>query len=279
MMKHDLFAPKRRIERAYYRSIKNLIKRILYMCRHYRNPEAFIAGLKRYAKSKEFIQDCKGLAGRMVTQLFSDGHKTWRQAANEGSKGNEIYKALQNELKGPVGKAYYTAIQRNAQYISSLPLNMAERATRMAADLSQKGMRASDIAEELQRSMGQLSASRAKLIARTEVSKASTELTRARCEKMGLGWYIWRTSMDGDRVRKSHQIMEGVWVNWNDPPSPEKLAGEKRTYGNYHAGEIFNCRCYPEPVVRLDFVDKWPIKVYHNGKIQSMNKKQFMRIR
>lgn len=62
--------------------------------------------------------------------------------------------------------------------------------------------------------------------------------------------------MDGLRVRKSHRIMEGVLVNWNMPPSPERLAGEKDV-GNYHAGNIWNCRCYPEPLISVDDI-RWP---------------------
>ena len=70
--------------------------------------------------------------------------------------------------------------------------------------------------------------------------------------------------------------MEGVLVCWNDPPSPEKLINEKFV-GYYHAGEIYNCRCYPQPIVKLNFV-KWPAKVYYQGKIQRMSRKQFEEI-
>jgi hypothetical protein len=67
--------------------------------------------------------------------------------------------------------------------------------------------------------------------------------------------------------------MEGVLVCWNNPPSPEMLIGEKNV-GYYHAGNIYNCRCYPEVVIKLDFIS-WPHKVYYNGTIQTMTRKQF----
>ena len=67
--------------------------------------------------------------------------------------------------------------------------------------------------------------------------------------------------------------MEGVLVNWNDPPSPEKLIGEKDV-GKYHAGNIWNCRCYSAPLLEIDDV-KWPHEVYMNGKIKKMNRKEF----
>jgi hypothetical protein len=70
--------------------------------------------------------------------------------------------------------------------------------------------------------------------------------------------------------------MSDVLIAWSDPPSPEQLFGEK-SYGKYHAGNIFNCRCYPEPLVELHYVN-WPHKVYHGGQIKTMTLAQFERL-
>jgi hypothetical protein len=67
--------------------------------------------------------------------------------------------------------------------------------------------------------------------------------------------------------------MEGVIVFWREPPSPELLVDEK-SVGYYHAGEVFNCRCYPEVLISLNDV-QWPHKVYSSGRIQTMTKNQF----
>ncbi|WP_414859012.1 phage minor head protein [Paenibacillus elgii] len=138
---------------------------------------------------------------------------------------------------------------------------------------SLKGTRASDIAQQIKVLFPEKSEASADLIARTETSKASSALTRARSESMGIYWYVWRTS-DDSRVRDAHALMEGVLVKWTNPPSPERLDGEKRTYGHYHCGGIFNCRCYAEPVIDLDLI-AWPAKVYYGGRIQKMSRKQF----
>ena len=111
-------------------------------------------------------------------------------------------------------------------------------------------------------------ARRARLIARTETSKATTALTQARAEELDLQWYLWRTSED-QRVRVSHRRMNNVIFNWKSPPAPEKLVGEKSTAGRYHAGNIWNCRCYPEPLLRFDQVP-WPHKVFVGGAIRPM---------
>jgi uncharacterized protein with gpF-like domain len=110
------------------------------------------------------------------------------------------------------------------------------------------------------------------LIARTEVSKTSTALTRARSEDIGIRWYVWKTSEDA-RVRSSHKHMDNVLISWSSPPSPEKLDG-LRSVGHYHAGEIWNCRCYAEPVIEVEYLS-WPHKVYCGGQIVKMSRKQF----
>lgn len=212
---------------------------------------------------------------KMVTGLFADGGKTWREAARANSKGKFIYDILKNELRGPIGSAVNFEIQRNAELIKSIPKDVSSDVTKYIAEEAFKGRRATDIAKDLQKDIPGMFESKAKLIARTEVSKTSTALTKARCENMRINWYRWRTCED-QRVRNSHEHMEGVLVSWSDPPSPEKLIN-KKFVGYYHAGNIYNCRCYPEPVVTLDFI-KWPCKVYYQGRIQTMTRIEFDKI-
>lgn len=209
---------------------------------------------------------------KMVTSLFSDSGKTWRQAARTNSKGKGIYEALKNELNGPIGKAINEQVKRNAKLIKSMPKSIRPQITNFIKEETQKGRRSENIAQDLLNKIPQMYESKAKVIARTEVSKTSTALTKARCDSLGVPIYIWRTSKD-QRVRSSHDIMDDVIIFWDDPPSPEKLDGEK-SIGKYHAGNIYNCRCYPEPVIRLNFIS-WPHKVYYKGQIQTMTRSQF----
>lgn len=188
-----------------------------------------------------------------------------------------IYAALQQELQGPVGAILRAQIERNADMIKSLPLKVARQVNEHILRESLKGTRADDIAEQIKQYFPEASKAKANLIARTEVSKTSTAITQARSETMGINWYVWRTALDGQRVRPSHQKMEGVLVKWTDPPSPEALIGLRASLGHYHSGDCPNCRCYPEPVIDLDLV-KWPARVYSGGFIQRMTRKQFERI-
>ena len=234
-----------------------------------------LQALRDFTHSPTFIEYAESTATKMVTHLFSDAGRTWRQAARANGLGRLIHQALMKEMQGPVGNAVRHQINRNAEIIKSLPNDIAKQVNEHVLRESLAGTRASDIAEQIKTMFPHVAKTKANLIARTETSKTSTALTRARSEAVGVDWYIWRTSQD-QRVRDSHRIMSGVLVKWTSPPSPEAL-DKKKSYGHYHAGDTFNCRCYPEPVIDLDLI-KWPALVYYGGSIQRMSRKQFERI-
>ena len=270
----DLWQPKRRIEVTYKRSLRQIVKKMNKALKNASTTAQIIKTLREFADTKEFITYAERTAMKMVTSIFTDAGRTWRQAARANSRGRVIYEALKNEMDGPLGLAVKEQIWKNAELIKSLPLEIAKDVTEYTAKKTYEGRRASDIAQDLMNDIPTMSEKKANLIARTEVSKASTELTRARAENLGIRWYIWRTSEDS-RVRSSHSHMDGVLICWDNPPSPEKLIKIKSTLGNYHAGECPNCRCYPEVVISIDFI-KFPHKVYYKERIVTMTKKEFM---
>ncbi|MEK8128677.1 phage minor head protein [Paenibacillus filicis] len=232
--------------------------------------------IRRFAESKMFASYARASATKMVTSLFTDAGRTWRQAARKNSQGRRIYEALQRELNGRLGLDVRMQIERNAALIKSLPLDAAKQVNEKILSDTLKGIRASSVAEQIRKMFPGVAATKASLIARTETSKTATALTEARCQALGLDWYVWRTSED-QRVRDSHNLMSIVLCRWSDPPNPEALDGESRTFGHYHPGGIFNCRCYAEPVIDLDLIT-WPAKVYYGGRLQRMSRKQFEQI-
>lgn len=232
--------------------------------------------MRNFQNSEPFNSFVYSAVRRMVTPLAIQNMKTWRKAAKKSTKNPYLYKLLMREINNGLKNDINIQIEENANLIKTLPTDVAKKVTKDIEEMALKGMRASEIAKVIREQTDKHSRASAKLIARTEVSKTTTALTKARCDNLDLHWYVWRTAEDGDRVRKSHRIMEGVLVNWNEPPSPEALAGEK-SVGNYHAGNIWNCRCYPEPLIEIDDIS-WPHKVYTNGKIQTMGKMQFEQI-
>jgi SPP1 gp7 family putative phage head morphogenesis protein len=152
-------------------------------------------------------------------------------------------RGLRELLNSPgVGAAVSQAIEINTAFIQSIPWEAADKLADIIKDGLISGERADAIAARLQK-ISDVSASKARTIARTEVSKASTALTEARAGAIGSPGYIWRTARDGD-VRDSHRRMEGQYVPWNKRPVLDGMIG--------HAGEFPNDRCYPEPVIPND---------------------------
>ena len=278
MIKSD-WSPKRLIELRYENALSRLYSRLFQFAGSIRDPEEFADRLREASDAGWLNEFAQAAASRMVTGLRVDGARTWRQAAQTSMRGQEIYRALQSEMIGPVGIRVYDLVRNNAQLIKSVPLTLADDITRRTMQLSQKGMRASEIAKDLHEWAPNLTRGKVQLISRTEVSKASTALTRARSEEIGAGWYIWRSSEDS-RVRLSHRFMDkqgGILCLWDDAPAPEALIGEKSTLDHYGPGECPNCRCYPEPLLRLTQI-QWPHRVHTAGVVRMMTQAEFVRV-
>lgn len=142
----------------------------------------------------------------------------------------------------PVGDIVRENINRQVTYIKSLPFEAWERVNEIheqSVQLVAEGNRSSILFEKIMRT-GDVAASSARMIGRTEVSRASTAIIQARAVNIGSEGYIWRTSKDGD-VRHSHKKMEGIFVKWDTPPTLDGMTG--------HAGCLPYCRCYTEIVL------------------------------
>jgi SPP1 gp7 family putative phage head morphogenesis protein len=105
----------------------------------------------------------------------------------------------------------------------------------------------------------QVSKSRADLIARDQVLKLNSQITRTRQTSAGIKRYTWTTSGD-ERVRgnpnglypdsdRDHWSLDGRTFSWDAPPVVNPKTGETA-----HPGEDFQCRCVATPV--LDFLEE-----------------------
>lgn len=273
MPKKPNWEPANRIEVEYQQALKKVGALLERGLSRLTSADEMTRYLTYVMHTEAFTKWASAAASKMVTALFVSNAQSWRSAAVRGTKSRLIYRMLFKELQGVNGVRVRDLIAHNAELIKTLPLDLAEDVVNHVMKETVAGRRADDVMNDLKSRVPDMLDSKIQRIARTEISKTSTAITRVRSEALNIDWYVWRTSKDS-RVRHSHEIMDGVLVKWTDPPSPEQLAGEKHIYGHYHAGEIFNCRCYPEPVVSLDSL-KWPMKVYTGGKIVMMNRGQF----
>lgn len=189
-----------------------------------------------------------------ILRKYADMITPWAEAVAAGmladvSRRDEAFWARQTELMGaamrreimtaPTGSTLRLLQAEQVKLIRSIPLEAAQRVHKLTEEGLISSARYDGIVQDIRRTTG-VTESRATLIARTEVGRASTNLAQARALHVGSEGYIWRTARDSV-VRKSHKRMEGKYVRWSAPPTLDKLTG--------HAGCIPNCRCYPEIVL------------------------------
>ncbi|MEE3504844.1 phage minor head protein [Pseudomonas sp. 10C3] len=188
--------------------------------------------LNRYA---DLLTDwAVSTSSKMIEEVNHQDRKAWVLMTEN------MARSLREEIRtAPTGKVMQSLLAEQVTLIKSIPLDAAKRVHELTLQGIEDGTRANEIAKEIQRS-GEVSESKAKTIARTEVSRTASTLTQARALSIGSEGYIWRTSGDSD-VRHSHQEMNGKFVRWDSPPTLDKMTG--------HAGCFPNCRCYPEPVI------------------------------
>lgn len=254
------------------RLVKLYEKKIAHLLAQYGNQASELL-----LHNPQFKAAAEQVAAQMAAEVAKVNATSWRQAAFKKTAARAIYESLRAEaLNKSIHWQLYNVARRNADLISSLPLRIARQVTDKAAELRLQGARAEEIEAYIRKLRPHIGKVQARLIARTEISKAETDLTRARAENLGLAWYQWETSNDS-RVRPSHKIMQGVLVNWDDPPAPEKLIGEHSTLSKYHAGSCPNCRCVALPVADLREIH-FPAKVYAHGQLVRVTKAAFIKL-
>lgn len=192
--------------------------------------------LRRYADA--LAPWAESTAARMLHDINRRDEQAWMRQAADMSRG------LREEIKNaPTGETLRLLLGEQVTLIKSIPLEAAERVHRLTLEGMVDGARFGSISKAIQES-GDVAKSRADLIARTEVARSATALTQARSASVGCTHYIWRTSGDSD-VRESHRAMEGQVCAWDEPPEVD----ENGKYMRFHPGQIWNCRCWAEPII------------------------------
>lgn len=176
-------------------------------------------------------------ASAMLMDVALRDEKAWMTHAKDLSIG------LRNEIRSaPTGIVMRQLLSEQVALIQSIPREAALRVHALTLEGITNSTRASEVAREIMRS-GDVAMSRAMSIARTEVSRTASTLTQARAQSIGSDSYIWRTSGDSD-VRSDHRELNGKVFQWSNPPIADQRSGARA-----HPGCIYNCRCYPDPIL------------------------------
>lgn len=172
----------------------------------------------------------------MLADVARRNLRQWEQ--NSKDMGRALYAEIR---QAPTGMLLEALQADQVGLITSLPRKAGQRVHDLATQALVDGRRSTDVGKDILLT-GRVTEARARLISRTEVSRAQSNLTQARAMFAGSEGYLWRTSKDGD-VRDTHRAVEGTYQRWDAPPKTDK------NLDPYHAGCGPNCRCWAEPVL------------------------------
>lgn len=242
------FAKVRRAEVEYATQLRKIARHVGDIIRGY--PLGDPAGAAKLQKALEAYSILIRPWARTTAQaMLANVSRRDEQVWAEISKTMGL--ALRREIRSaPTGQMLRTMLEEQVVLITSLPIEAGERVHQLTLKGLESASRGAEVFKEIMRS-GEVTASRATLIARTEIGRVASGLTMARAVHIGSEGYIWRNVGDAD-VRPLHRShnrggIADQFYRWNDPP----VSGEKGERSL--PGAIYNCRCYPEVVIPDDF--------------------------
>lgn len=223
-------------ERSYATSLRQVAKHVGDIVRGFSHaPDELPPMLETLRRYADMLTPWANSVGwRMLTAVNQRDLAAWK------SRGQDISASLKREiLTAPTGETMRKLLDLQVGLIKSIPLDAAQRVQKLAIEGLEGGRRYDEMVEAIARS-GQVSISKATMIARTETSRAAATFGQARAQHIGATGYVWETSRDG-AVRPSHKAMAGKIVLFADPPTLDGLTG--------HAGCLPACRCWQRIVL------------------------------
>lgn len=279
------FKPSPNFERDMLNELMRIADRVTSVFRQLKNQALDVPGiLKQIPSDPEFQSLVETLAKRFFARCVAKNDDTYKKSFF--GRAYKIFKGLSGDED--LTSFVESQVAEKADMFRSIPVELANSLIPHINEWAMEGRSSDGIYTDLQAKLPDLLDFQIRRIARTEISKTLTDITRFKCGKAGVEWYQWRASGGerGDgRTRFSHRNMSGVIVNWGDPPAPEKLfpvrnkdgSLQKSSLGNYHAGCCPNCRCVAMPLVSLSDVE-FPARLYSNGKIRNVGKRELTKL-
>lgn len=127
-------------------------------------------------------------------------------------------------------------VEENVDLIKTMPNDSLRKIRELTLEGFREGKTITTIVEEIQETYG-ADRRHAQLIARDQIAKLNSQITRKQMEDAGCDEYVWDTSHD-ERVRESHRALQGKRCRFDDPPIVDWKTGRK-----CNPGEDYQCRC------------------------------------
>lgn len=180
------------------------------------------------------------VAAKMLQDAADADYQVWLKV------GQKISRVTRQLLKdSDTGDVFKSIQNEQVDLIRSLPLEAAQKVQAWTKEGLATGERFEAISKRIREELPGITKNRATLIARTETARARSNFTQARARNVGSPGYIWHTVGDS-RVRPMHAALDGTYQSWDKPPVCDLGKGGQPLRA--HAGCIFACRCWSEPV-------------------------------
>ncbi len=166
------------------------------------------------------------LVGPLFSRMSADLRK-------KNGRAFDLIKVKSNDLG--ISAEIEAARDRSIRMVENAHRVYAADVREIMEDPETFGLRVEEIKEKLL-TRGQVSESRAELLARDQTLKLNGAIAQTRMQQSGIESYTWSTSQD-DRVREEHRALEGQTFTWLSPPDVG------------HPGQDFQCRCVAIPIV------------------------------
>ncbi len=235
-------------ERQFGRNLRSLARKCGELARQTFDQEDLLGSATRLRNLLEsYAQTLRPWAAAVAQRMVMDVRR--RDEAFWWQQSKLLSRNLREEIgNAPIGEALRQRTQEAAALITSLPLEAAQRVEHLTVQALTDSSRASEVAKEILKT-GQVTKSRANLIARTETARTAGLLVRIRAEHVGATHFVWETARDID-VREMHRHLQGKVFRWDDPPVAE-LDGTRHLPGAFP-----NCRCWARVIFDEPILDE-----------------------
>jgi SPP1 gp7 family putative phage head morphogenesis protein len=236
------FAKVRRAESDYGRRLSAIARHVGEIVRALTPGDAvqtaeITALLRAYAV--QLAPWARAVANRLIAEVSRRDELAWFRSSEH--LGRDLRREIQ---EAPLGGVLRQMLQDQVELITSLPLEAAQRVHELTQEYVAGGRRYDELAQMLADS-GHVTATRATLIARTEVARTASHISTARAKYVGVTHFVWRTAQDRF-VRAEHRKLNGRVFEIDDPPVIGQLHGAEI---RGMPGTIWNCRCWADPVL------------------------------